>query len=211
MLNTVALQEAYENNELLSDLFNYFYEERTNNYKETMRKQLGKQLSRYTGRKIGQSEMRKLFKTLEELECGHYTQGRYARIVWSAPMLEIATCAVGQQRVPIECKDNFESNVEEMLLHRLNLRNDFEFSIELPVDLTSSESWRLGHLSKGLAHNPSSLNKKVEFYELPLREGVQIKFGVPNNLTFAEAERLDSFFIALPIEDDDYACEEEGF
>ena len=67
ILNTVALQEAYENNELLSDLFNYFYEERTNNYKETMRKQLGKQLSCYIGRKIGQSEMRKLFKRLEKL------------------------------------------------------------------------------------------------------------------------------------------------
>lgn len=93
---------------------------------------------------INRKDVIDLFRDLEQVGCGQFVSGRRGystRFVWSVSSLGLAKLATGESQSEDTGADTHDEL--ETFQHVFHLRDSFTVSIDLPTDLTKSESQRL--------------------------------------------------------------------
>ncbi|ORT51075.1 hypothetical protein ST37_06805 [Vibrio sp. qd031] len=140
--------------------------------------------------------------------------GRETKFYWNTIGLQsIARLALGTEGIDDDMP-KFEEEISTHF-HRFNLRDHYEFVIELPEDLTHEEANRIGQLCIGLATPHYHHGSKPAIYVFALRNGLDFELVLPRDLTQSEAFRLSTFIEILPTNDDEFESNDdfdfEGF
>lgn len=210
------VQEVVKSDWVLEMLFEYINEKRKYNSSEMRIESLLKQLKSFSGKEIYRQQLIDSLRKLGSLKMGRFIKGSHgysSRFEWAEPgMLECARLLIDTEEHELELAgdDLFyaEDSQFATYLHTFQLRHDYEFEIELPVDLTEDESNRIGQLISGLATGSTSDLADDLLYTFPLRQGVEFELELPRDLSDNEAYRLGLFINAIVIDTDDLELEE---
>ncbi len=108
------------------------------------------------GQNVSRGDIVSLFKKFADLNVGQFIVGRHnhvSRFAWSVSNIDLARAATGEaNEIPEQPEPAAEDAAEDeyTLEHSYNLREDFSFDFELPVDLTENEANRLSAFIKTL-------------------------------------------------------------
>jgi len=97
------------------------------------------------------------FRALEQAGCGRYVEGRHgwkSRFVWSVKSLLVSDASRGtESTTSLEAEDDLDEVLveDDLIEHTFWLRPDLSITIELPVDLTPHEAYRLSQFVSALS------------------------------------------------------------
>ena len=151
------LKSAYNGNEIVSAICDHL-SERERNQKETKLHRIIRHLNE-DGYSVKKPDVIAAFRELETADCGKYIEGRHrhkSRFAWSVKSTQLSHAIKDESSQPqIEEITDQDSSEEyeyesETVEHTFVLRSEFVVNIELPEDLTKSESKRLSRFMLSL-------------------------------------------------------------
>lgn len=162
IVNQKDLQSLYNDSTEAKAILDHFAS-RERNWSETTIDRLRSNLAQ-DGNKISRGAVIRVFRRLDELECGHFVPGRKghpSRFKWSVGLAAVGQAAAGEP-VKIEAASAKELSepTDDLLEHRFRLRKELDVPLRLPADLTAAEAGRLAAfiqtLPFGLDHTSPS-------------------------------------------------------
>lgn len=159
--NTLAkkLSDLYGSDDSFKRIVLWFYDRKKDSWEMPVR------IAAYrTG--LDEREVRRVFKLLDELECGRFIKGRgehaESRMAWKLSIRSIASAAKGEtadiEEVEAAPEDTLEAEeVKGMpmspgdgMTHVFKLRPDFEVVMKLPSDFSEGEAERLSRFLRAV-------------------------------------------------------------
>ena len=152
-MNVDGLKALYSANECARRLLDHMAG-RERNQRVTKLKVVLRRL-RSDGTNIRKSDLIGAFRELEKLDCGRYIEGRHghdSRFDWEITKSLVASKAAqgGEADPELETDEIEETYDYDVLDYSFYLREDFQLTITLPVDLSDSEAKRLANFVETL-------------------------------------------------------------
>jgi hypothetical protein len=153
-LKQPRLQELFQQNESAKAIFNDFAD-RKRNQQTTKLDQL---LKRLEDQRITRAAAIQVFRTLQEIGCGQFIEGRKGhptRFEWQDDLLTVGRVARGEpSKIESLNSDDEESHANSTapgdVEHLFRLRPDYSVRLRLPADFTDKEAQRLGDFLRTL-------------------------------------------------------------
>ena len=139
------LRNAYTQNQVVRAICDHLAL-RDKNQNETKLHRILKHLAN-DGHDLKRSEVIAAFRSLEDVECGQYVEGRHgwpSRFVWEVPSLSVADAAKGRGKLERDAVSPTTGEDDgDLIEHSFVLRPDLTVTLELPADITKAEASRL--------------------------------------------------------------------